>query len=62
MIYLDDFPELEEIRKVISHEIRMEDRYGRTARGIDPELIEADLTLLSAIIKAQDEYISGAVG
>lgn len=62
MIYLDDFPELEEIKKIISHETRMEDRYGRTSRGIDPELIRADLTLLCAIIKAQDEYISGAVG
>ena len=62
MIYLEDFPELKEIRKVVSREIRMEDRYGRTARGIDSELIEADLTLLCAIIKAQDEYISGAVG
>lgn len=62
MIYLDDFPELEEIKKIISHETRMKDRYGRTSRGIDPELIRADLTLLCAIIKAQDEYISGAVG
>lgn len=62
MIYLDDFPELEEIRKVITNEARISDRYERTARGIDPELVKADLTLLYAIIKSQDEYISGAVG
>lgn len=62
MIYLDDFPELKEIRKVITNETRVNDRYGRTARGIDPELVKADLMLLYAIIKAQDEYISGAVG
>lgn len=62
MIYLDEFPELEAIKKVVRHDDSVANRYGRTARGeIDPELVRADLTLLCAIIKAQDEYISGAV-
>lgn len=63
MIYLDEFPELEAIKKVARHDDSMANRYGRTARSeIDPELVRADLILLLAIIKAQDEYISGAVG
>lgn len=63
MIYLDEFPELEAIKKVARHEDSVSNRYGRTARGeIDPELVRADLILLCSIIKAQDEYIAGAVG
>lgn len=63
MIYLDEFPELEAIKKVVRHDDSVSNRYGRTARGeIDPELLRADLTLLCAIIKAQDEYITGAIG
>ena len=62
MIYLDEFPELEAIKKVVRHDDSVSNRYGRTARGeIDPELVRADLTPLCAIIKAQDEYINGAV-
>lgn len=62
MIYLDEFPELEAIKKIARHDDSVTNRYGRTARGeIDPELVRADLILLLAIIKAQDEYISGAV-
>lgn len=63
MIYLDEVPELKAIKKVVRCDDSVSNRYGRTARGdIDPELVRADLTLLCAIIKAQDEYIAGAVG
>ena len=62
MIYLDEFPELEAIKKVVRHDDSVTNRYGRTARSeIDRELVRADLTLLCAIIKAQDEYIRGTV-
>lgn len=62
MIYLDEFPELEAITKVVRHDDSVANRYGRTARGeIDPGLVRADLVLLCAIIKAQDEYITSAV-
>lgn len=63
MIHLDEFPELDAIKKVARHDDSVTNRYGRTARGeIDPELVRADLILLCAVIKAQDEYIRGAVG
>ena len=63
MIYLDEFPELEAIKKVAHYEDSVANRYGRTARSeIDPDLVRADLILLCAIIKAQDYYITRAVG
>lgn len=62
MIYLDDFPELEEIRKTTNDSKRIYGRYRRTYGDIDPELVRADLILLLAVIDALDEYISGAVG
>jgi hypothetical protein len=47
MIYLDEFPELEAIKKVARYDDSVANRYGRTARGeIDPELVRADLILL----------------
>jgi hypothetical protein len=33
MIYLDEFPELEAIKKVARHDDSVTNRYGRTARG-----------------------------
>lgn len=62
MIYLDDFPELEEIEKIVDGTVNIESRYGRTYGNIDPYLVKADLNLLLSIIHAQDEYITGAVG
>lgn len=62
MIYLDDFPELKEIEKIVDGTVNIESRYGRTYGNIDPYLVRADLNLLLSVIHAQDEYISGAVG
>lgn len=62
MIYLDDFPELKEIEKIVDGSSRIESRYGRTYGNLDPYLVKADLNVLLSIIHAQDEYIAGAVG
>lgn len=62
MIYLDDFPELKEIEKIVDGTVNIESRYGCTYGNIDPYLVRADLNLLLSVIHAQDEYISGAVG
>lgn len=62
MIFLDDFPELNEIEKLADGSSSIESRYGRTYGNIDPYLVRADLNLLPSVIHAPDEYISGAVG